>query len=160
MDDPTETDRDEEADRQLNELIQELRLVLPGTTVLFGFLLSLPFAAGSATLTTFDRVVFFIAFLAAGLAMVFLVAEAGYHRLRGRPYDKLTMIKTATHQAIVALVALGVSLIACVVLVADFVYGPIVALAVAIPLGVGSLWMWFGLPLWRRFHGDPPRSTG
>jgi hypothetical protein len=40
--------------------------------------------------------------------------------------------------------------------VADFVYGRFVALAVAIPLGIGSLWMWFGLPLWRRVHGDPP----
>ena len=156
MEDHTEIDRDEEADRQLNELVQELRLVLPGTTVLFGFLLSLPFAAGSASLTTFDRVVFFIAFLGAGLAMVFLVAEAGYHRLRGRPYDKQVMIRTATHQAVAALVSLGISLIACVVLVADFVYGSSVALAVAIPLGLGSLWMWFGLPLWRRVHGDPP----
>ena len=156
MQDHTEIDRDEEADRQLNELIQELRLVLPGTTVLFGFLLSLPFSAGAAALTTFDRVVFFIAFVGAGLAMVFLVAEVGYHRIRGRPYDKHVMIRTATRQAIAALVSLGISLIACVVLVADFVYGPSVALAVAIPLGIGSLWMWFGLPLWRRVHGDPP----
>lgn len=156
MENQTESDRDEEDDRQLNELVQELRLVLPGTTVLFGFLLSVPFAAGSATLTTFDRVAFFIAFLAAGLAMVFLLAEAGYHRLRGKPYDKQAMIRTATHQAIAALVSLGISLIACVVLVADFVYGPSVALAVAIPLGIGALWLWFGLPLWRRVHGDPP----
>lgn len=156
MDDQTESDREQEADRQLNELIQELRLVLPGTTVLFGFLLSAPFAAGSATLTTFDRVVYFIAFLGAGLAMVFLVAEAGYHRLRGKPYDKQVMIRTATRQAIAALVSLGISLIACVVLVADLVYGPAVAFAVAIPLGIGALWLWFGLPLWRRVHGDPP----
>ena len=130
--------------------------MLPGTTVLFGFLLSLPFSAGSTTLTTFDRVAFFVAFIAAGLAMVFLVAEAGYHRLRGKPYDKQMMIRTATHQAVAALVSLGISLIACVVLVADYVYGSSVAMAVAIPLGLGSLWMWFGLPLWRRVHGDPP----
>ena len=152
----TESDHEEEADRQLNELVQELRLVLPGTTVLFGFLLSVPFATGSATLNTFDRVTFFIAFLGAGLAMVFLLAEAGYHRLRGKPYDKQVMIRTATHQAIAALVTLGISLIACVVLVADLVYGPSVAFAVATPLGIGALWLWFGLPLWRRIHGDPP----
>jgi hypothetical protein len=156
MHDQTDIDRDEEADRQLNELVQELRLVLPGTTVLFGFLLSLPFSAGSTTLTTFDRVVYFVAFLAPRLAMVFLLAEARYHRLRGQPYDKQVMISTATRQAVAALVSLGISLIACVVLVADFVYGPFVALTVAVPLGVGALWMWFGLPLWRRLHGDPP----
>ena len=156
VDEQTESDREEEeADRQLNELVQELRLVLPGTTVLFGFLLSVPFAAGSAELTTFDRVVYFVAFLGAGLAMVFLLAEAGYHRVRGKPYDKQVMIKTATRQAVAALVSLGVSLVAGVVLVADYVYGLSVALAVAVPLGIGTVWLWFGLPLWRRRHGDP-----
>ena len=147
---------DEEADRQLAELVQELRLVLPGTTVLFGFLLSVPFAARFDSLTTFDRVVYFVAFLAAGLALVSLLAEAGYHRVRGRPYDKFVMIRTASHQAIAALAALGVSLLSCVTLVADFVYGPLVALTVVVPLGVGSVWMWFGLPLMRRLRGDPP----
>src|SRR5215212_12071209 len=53
---------DEEADRQLGELVQELRLVLPGTTVLFGFLLSVPFSSRFDGLTTFDRIVFFVAF--------------------------------------------------------------------------------------------------
>jgi predicted membrane channel-forming protein YqfA (hemolysin III family) len=157
MEDPPEIDHHGETDRHhLDELIQELRLVLPGTTVLFGFLLSLPFSSVSATLTTFERVVYFIAFLGAGLAMVCLIAEAGYHRLRGRPYDKQAMIRTTSHQAIAALVALGISLISCVILIANFIYGPTVALAVATPLGIGSLWMWFGLPLWRRLHGDPP----
>lgn len=156
MDGHTDSEREEEADRQLNELVQELRLVLPGTTVLFGFLLSVPFTAAFASLTTFDRVVYFVAFLGAALAMVFLLAEAGYHRLRGKPYDKHVMIRTATHQAITALVSLGISLIACVVLVADLVYGASVAFAVAAPLGGGALWLWFGLPLWRRTHGDPP----
>ncbi len=146
---------DEAADRQLNELVQELRLVLPGTTVLFGFLLSLPFSAGADTLTAPDRVAYFVAFLGAGMAVVLLVAEAGYHRLRGKPYDKQVMIRTATHEAVAALVSLGISLLACVVLVTDLVYGPVAAFGVAIPLGVGALWLWFGLPLWRRFHGDP-----
>jgi archaellum biogenesis protein FlaJ (TadC family) len=155
MNDRTDLDADAEADRQLNELVQELRLVLPGTTVLFGFLLSLPFSAGADTLTAPDRVAYFVAFLGAGMAVVLLVAQAGYHRLRGKPYDKQVMIRTATHEAIAALVSLAISLLACVVLVTDLVYGPVAAFGVAIPLGVGALWLWFGLPLWRRFHGDP-----
>lgn len=158
MTEQTDQERDEEADRQLNELVQELRLVLPGTTVLFGFLLSVPFTA-TTTLTTFDRVVHFLAFLCAGIALVLLLAEAGYHRIRGKPYDKQVMIRTATHQAVAALASLGLSLIACVVLVADLVYGAIVAFAVAIPLGLVAIWLWFGLPLWRRLHGDPPAPT-
>jgi amino acid transporter len=155
MQNPNETVNDGESDRQLNELVQELRLALPGTTVLFAFLLSVPFSARFDELTTFDRVVYFVAFLAAGLALVCLLAEAGYHRVRGRPYNKLVMIRTTSHQAVLGLAALGVSLISSVILVADFVYGSGVALLVAVPLCLGALWMWFGLPLWRRWRGDP-----
>jgi amino acid transporter len=145
-----------ESDRQLNELVQELRLALPGTTVLFGFLLSVPFSARYDKLTRVDRVVYFIAFLAAGLALICLLAEAGYHRVRGRPYNKLVMIRTTSHQATAGLAALGVSLVSCVILVTDFVYGSSVALLVALPVCIVALGMWFGLPLWRRWHGDPP----
>jgi amino acid transporter len=158
MRNPNEHGNDGETDRQLSELLQELRLALPGTTVLFAFLLSVPFSARFETLSTLDRVVFFVAFLAAGLAMVCLIAEAGYHRVRGKPYDKHVMIRTTSHQATAGLAALGVSLISCVVLVSDFVYGSTAAVLVAVPLCIGSAWMWFGLPLWRRWRGDPPSS--
>lgn len=156
MQNPDEVDNHVESDRQLNELVQELRLALPGTTVLFGFLLSVPFSARYDKLTTVDRVVYFIAFLAAGLALICLLAEAGYHRVRGRPYNKLVMIRTTSHQATAGLAALGVSLVSCVILVADFVYGSSVALLVALPMCIVALGMWFGLPLWRRWRGDPP----
>ncbi len=156
MDNKNEHVTDDESDRQLNELLQELRLALPGTTVLFAFLLSVPFSARFDSVTTADRIVFFIAFLAAGLALVCLLAEAGYHRVRGKPYDKQVMIRTISHQATAGLAVLGVSLICCVILVADFVYGSTAALFVALPLCIGSVWMWFGLPLWRRWRGDPP----
>ena len=152
---PNERDKDQESDRRLNELLQELRLALPGTTVLFAFLLSVPFSARFETVTTADRVVFFVAFLAAGLALVCLLAESGYHRVRGRPYNKEVMIRTTSHQAVAGLAALGVSLVSCIILVADFVYGSSVALLVAVPLCIGAVWMWFGLPLWRRWRGDP-----
>jgi predicted membrane channel-forming protein YqfA (hemolysin III family) len=145
------------ADRELNELVQELRLVLPGTTVLFGFLLSVPFSARYERLGTLDRVVYFVAFVATAIALVFLLAEAGYHRVRGKPYDKRVMIRTTSHQAIGGLIALGTALLACVGLVADFVYDAWAAFLVGIPLAVGGLWMWFGLPLYRRVRGDPPR---
>ena len=144
-----------EVDRQLDELVQELRLVLPGTTVLFAFLLSVPFSNRFSDLSTLDRIVFFVAFLSSALALIFLLAEAGYHRLRGKPYDKHVMVRTASRQAVVGMSLLGLSLVACVVLVADFVYGSVIAAAVAIPLGVGAIAVWFGIPLWRRRHGDP-----
>lgn len=146
---------DQDDDKQLDELVQELRLVLPGTTVLFGFLLSVPFSSRFERLTTLDRLVFFVAFIASALALSFLLAEAGYHRVRGRPYDKHVMVVTTSRQAVVGLTMLGVALVACVVLISDFVYGPVLATAVSLPLGLGALGMWFGLPLVRRWRGDP-----
>jgi amino acid transporter len=148
-------DNDEEDDRQLNELVQELRLVLPGTTVLFAFLLSVPFSSRFEQLTRLDRLVYFVAFIASALALTFLLAEAGYHRVRGRPYDKQVMIRTTSKQAVVGLAMLGLALVCCVVLICDFVYGPVVAWTVSVPLGLGALGMWFGLPLARRWRGDP-----
>ncbi|MCY7299026.1 MAG: DUF6328 family protein [Ilumatobacteraceae bacterium] len=150
-DDPTENG----ADHQLEELVQELRLVLPGATVLFGFLLSVPFSSRFDLLTTLDRVIYMVAFLSAALALVLLLAEAGYHQIQGKPYDKHLMVRTSSRQAVAGLAWLGVSLLACVVLVADFVYGAVLAVAVAVPLGAGAVWLWFGLPLMRRLRGDP-----
>jgi len=152
-DDPTEN----EADHQLEELVQELRLVLPGATVLFGFLLSVPFSSRFDSLTALDRVIYMVAFLSASLALVLLLAEAGYHRIQAKPYDKHLMVRTSSRQAVAGLASLGVSLLACVVLVADFVYGAVLAMAVAVPLGGGAMWLWFGLPLMRRLRDDPSR---
>ncbi len=149
-------DTDEgEADRQLDELVQELRLVVPGTTVLFAFLLSVPFSDRFDQLRAWDRVVYFVAFLAAAGALVFFLAEAGYHRIRGKPYNKRIMIRTISRQAVVGLSLLGLSLVAAVILVADFVYGPVAAAAVGAPVAIGALGIWFWLPLRRRWRGDP-----
>jgi hypothetical protein len=65
------------------------------------------------------------------------------------------MVRTTSRQAVAGLSLLGLSLVSCVVLVADFVYGVVVACAVAAPLAVGALAIWFGIPLWRRWRGDP-----
>ena len=155
-DDQRDDQRADEVDRHLDELVQELRLVLPGTTVLFAFLLSVPFSARFEQISPLDRRVYFVAFIATALALVFLLAEAGYHRLRGKPYDKEAMIRTTSKQAVVGLGLLGVALVACVVLVADFVYGSAVAAWVTVPLAIGAIGMWFGIPLSRRWRGDPP----
>jgi hypothetical protein len=152
---PDENANDAEEDRRLSELMQEFRLVLPAATVLFAFLLSVPFASRFEQLSSLDRVVYYVAVASSAGALTFLMGEAGYHQLRGRPYDKSIMIRTTSRQAVVALGLLGVSLVACVVLVSVFVYGSVIAFWVTLPLGVCTLGMWFALPLVRRWRGDP-----
>ncbi len=137
-------------DRELGELLSELRVVLPGTTVLFGFLLSLPFAARFGGLTEAQQVAFFIAFMSTALAIVFLTGEVTYHRLRGRPYDKRRMIATATRQTVTAAVLLAIALVAVVFLVTDVLYAATVAFSLAGGVGLLAALAWFAIPLFRR----------
>jgi hypothetical protein len=145
-------ERDEEADRRLGELLQELRVALPGATVLFGFLLAVSVSARFDDFSRSNRTTYLVAFGASALALVFLLAEAGYHRIRGHPYNKEVMIRTASRQAIAALVMLGVALVASSALVVELMHGETAALVVAVGLGVLIVTLWFGLPLVRRLR--------
>lgn len=146
-----------DANRELDELLSELRVVLPGVTVLFAFLLTLPFTARFASLTAPQRTSFFIAFMSTAIAVVLLVGEVAYHRLRGHPYDKREMIATATRQTITALVLLGTALAAVVFLVTDVLYGGAAAAALGGVVALLAVLAWFALPLVRR-RTRPGRS--
>jgi uncharacterized membrane protein len=143
----------EELDTRLDELSGELRVILPGATVLFAFLLTLPFAAGFPGLEAAARAAYFVAFLTTALAVILLLGESAYHRLRGHPYDKERMLRTASRQAVSALGLLAVALTAVVFLVADVVYDRGVALLAAAVVLLAAVITWFTLPLSRRLLG-------
>lgn len=148
---PDPQQRDEQAlDRELDELTSELRTVVPGATVLLGFLLSVPVASGFPALDGLQRGAYFTAFLATTFSVVFLLGESAYHRLRGKPYDKGRLLKTANRQSVTALLLLGVALSAVVFLVTDLLFGSVLAVALAAWVVVLIVLIWFGLPLWRR----------
>src|SRR5262249_51360667 len=86
------TRRREDLDRELIELLNELRVALPGVQVLFAFLLAVPFANGFPKLSQTGRDVFFAAFLATALSTALLIAPSSYHRLRWRQNDKERML--------------------------------------------------------------------
>ena len=143
----------EEEDRELSELIAELRVILPGVTVLFAFLLGLPFTARFAEVEAIERVAFFVGFLGSGASMVLLMGASAYHRVRGKPYDKARLIKTATRQTVAALTALLVSLTAVVFLVTRELYRVEVAISTSIATAAFASEVWLGLPLLRRWTG-------
>jgi amino acid transporter len=138
----------ERADRELIELLNELRVVLPGITVLLGFLVAVPFAKGWTRVTTFQRDVFIVAFLSTAVSVALLAAPSSYHRLRFRHGNKERMVRIGNRLAIAGIAAAAVSLEAVVLLVTDFVVsrGFAIAATAALFLVVGVLW--FGLPLW------------
>jgi hypothetical protein len=147
MSDETEPQR---VNRELIELLNELRVALPGVQVLFAFLLAIPFAKGFATTTRFQRDVFFAALGSAMFATILLMAPSAYHRILFRHHDKELLIRHANRLAIAGTIALGVSLAISLFLVADYVFnGTLAGLAAGVTLGLIAA-VWYGLPIWIR----------
>jgi hypothetical protein len=142
----------ERADRELGELLNEFRVVLPGITVLFGFLLAVPFAGGWKRVNDFQHDVFLTAFLATGASIAFLVALSSYHRLRFRAADKEHLVRVGNVLGILGIAAFGAALDAVVLLVTDFVANSGFADGAAGGAAALVLFLWYGLPAWDRLR--------
>jgi len=138
----------ERADRELIELLNELRVVLPGVTVLLAFLLAVPFANGWTRVTEFQRDVFVVAFLATAVSVAILTAPSSYHRLRFRQGNKEHLVRVGNRLTIAGIAASAVSLEAVVLLVMDAVLSLAAAIAAAVALFAVIASLWYGLALW------------
>lgn len=137
-------------DRELIELLNELRVALPGVQVLFAFLLAVPFSNGWDRVTEVQRDVFFVSFLCTAAASVLLIAPSAYHRLRWREGDKERMLEVANRLAIAGTVFLALAMTGVVLLITDLLFRAWWA-ALVTALTAGSFaWFWYGLPLARR----------
>ena len=143
-------DQGERLDRELIELMNGLRVVLPGVQVLFAFLLTVPFTQTFKDTASVDRSVYFAAFVCTALASICLIAPSAYHRLRWRQHDKEQLLRTSNVFAIAGLGFLAVAIACTVFLVTDLLYSVGVAAAVTAVIGVALLCCWYALPLWRR----------
>jgi uncharacterized protein DUF6328 len=144
--DEDEADR---LDRELIELLNELRVVMPGVQVLFGFLLTVPFQQRFQIVDDFQRIVYFVTLLLTAASAAFLMAPSAFHRLTFREGQKPYLIQLGTRQAIAGMVLLAFAMNGVILLLTDVLFGSLtVALTVA---GMSSLfgWLWFGLA-WRR----------
>jgi hypothetical protein len=134
-------------DRELMELLNELRVALPGVQVLFAFLLILPFSTGFTDLATYQDVVFLASLLCTAGATAMLAAPSAYHRLRFRERDKERMIRVANRLAVGGLVLVAVAMSLVVFLVTDVVFALPAAVVVGVlTAGVFAV-LWFALPL-------------
>src|SRR2546430_14801345 len=133
--------------RELIELLNELRVALPGVQVLFAFLLAVPFANGFPKLGRLDRDIFFVAFIATALSTVLLIAPSSYHRLRWRRHDKERMLVVSNWLTIAGLAALAVAMTSSVFVITDFVFQRTWASVMTTIVGVLFLLFWYGLPL-------------
>jgi len=148
--------RSERVNRELIELINELRVALVGVQVLFAFLLAVPFAQGFADVTNLQKALYFLVLCSTAIASALLVAPSAYHRINFRSKDKEQMLRTSNGLMIGGLVFVAVSIIGAVVLVADFIYGSTATTIACTVLGIALFaGLWFILPVVRR---DPERT--
>ena len=142
--------KDERLNRELIELLNELRVALPGVQMLFGFLLAVPFTNRFESITTTQLYVYYFTFMATAGATTFFIAPTAYHRLRFRQHDKEQMIQTSNRLTVAGTACLAGALSGAVYLVSDLLFHTAAtALAAAAAAGL-LLWLWYGLPLWRR----------
>jgi hypothetical protein len=140
----------ERADRNMSELLQELRVASIGVQVLFGFLLSLPFTVRFNEVSADQRDVYLCGLLLATLATALLVVPVAYHRLAFRRHEKDRILATSNVAALLGLAAVGLAISAAVLLVTSFVEhgvaGPVISAVTALTI----FGLWFLLPVMRR----------
>ena len=143
-------DRGEQLDRELIELLNELRVALPGVQVLFGFLLTVPFSQGWQRVTLTERRVFFATFLCTAIATALLIAPSAQHRILWRAQDKEALLQRANIMAIGGTVFLALAVTGAVWVVTDVIYKQ--APTAIVTAGIAGLfaWVWFAVPLIRR----------
>jgi hypothetical protein len=140
----------ERADRNLSELIQELRVVSLGVQVLFGFLLSLPFTVRFTRLGTGQRDLYLASLVLSATATVLLLGPVAYHRLVFRQGLKEPVVKYANVMAILGLVSVGAAVLTAVLLVTSVVAGVLPAALITAAMACVLAALWFVLPLRRR----------
>jgi hypothetical protein len=145
-----EAGEDERLNRNLDQLLEELRVALPGIQVLLAFLLAVPFAKGFPQLDSFDRQVFLASLLLAAGAGVLLMAPSIHHRMLFRRGQKSFLVDTGTRLAIAGFTLLALAVSAALLVVSDFVAGRITAWIVFAGSLLAYGTVWFVIPLRRR----------
>ena len=147
----SESDR---LDRNLSELLQELRVALPGVQVLFAFLLTVPFAQGWTKVTAFQENVYFAVLMMTAISAALLISPSAYHRMVFRTQQKDHLIGTANKLAIAGLAFLALAMTGAVLLITDVLYSSTATIVVGVAAFLLYAVLWYALPLRRRIKGS------
>jgi hypothetical protein len=148
--DPRDESPEQRDDRNLGELLQELRVAGLGVQVLFGSLLAIPFTTKFSRLSTAQRDLYITTLLLAVLATGLLLAPVAYHRLVFRRQQKERLIKAANVLAILGLAAVGLAVSAAVALILSYVAAGLPTLIITIIVLCMFAGLWFVFPLTSR----------
>jgi hypothetical protein len=143
---------EERLDRNLGELLQELRVALPGVQVLFAFLLAVPFQKGFEEVTEFQKDVYFATLILTAISATMLISPSAYHRITFRYQQKRRLVYYANRFAIVGLAFLALAMTGAMLLITDVLFSTVAAFVTAgLALCVFGFF-WFAMPLRRRLE--------
>jgi Family of unknown function (DUF6328) len=142
----------ERLNRQMMELLNELRVAMPGVQILFGFLLTVPFQQRFSQVTDFQQTVYFVTLVVAAVAAAFLIAPSAYHRVMFEQEDKPNIIRIGTGELLAGLAALAVAMNGAVLLVTDVLFSAGTVTVTVVLLASLYFTLWFGFGLVRRVY--------
>jgi hypothetical protein len=148
----------ERLDRQLNQLLNELRVAMPGVQVLFAFLLTVVFQQRFAEVTEFQRDVYFVSLLAAAAASALFIAPSAYHRLVFREGYKSQLVEIASKLAVGGIACLAIAMNGAVLLVTDVLFERTTVIVTVTVTSSVYIGLWFGLGLVRRLSRPSSRD--
>jgi len=139
----------ERVDRNLQEMLGELRVALPGVQVLFAFLLVVPFNQRFGQVTEFQKTLYLITLLFTTASSICLIAPTAHHRLEFRRQDKENIVRTGNRIVVIGLGLLAIAMTGAVLFVTDVVYGTTTTIAAAAGVALAFAVLWFLIPLRR-----------
>jgi membrane-bound acyltransferase YfiQ involved in biofilm formation len=145
-----EESRQERVNRELIELLNELRVALPGVQVLFAFLLTVPFSNGYKRITNFQKNVYFAILVATAISTACFIVPTAYHRLNFRKSEKEQILLSSNKFAVAGIMFLAVSMSGVMVLITDIIYSRVAAVVAGLLALVLFGGLWAALPLVRR----------
>jgi hypothetical protein len=156
----------ERLDRNLGELLQELRVALPGVQVLFAFLLAVPFQQEFSKITGFQEKVYFATLLLTAVSATLLISPSAYHRMTFRMQQKDDLVFLANKLAIAGLAILALAMTGAIMLITDVLFGAVATLITSVLALAMFVVFWAALPLQRRgrlkeegpLPDDPPQE--
>jgi Family of unknown function (DUF6328) len=140
---------DEKQDRQMIELLNELRIALPGVQILFAFLLTVPFAQGFQKVTDVQKGLFYATLLCTAVSTICFIAPSATHRLRFHRGDRQYVIETANQYTIAGLIFLAVAIILALVMITDVLYAGTAVFGLPAVVSLALVGLWFARPLLR-----------
>jgi len=134
--------------RELAELLQELRVVLPGVQVLLAFLLTVPFSARFESVSQLQQVVFFGTLVCTAVSTGLLMAPSAHHRLLWRQQAREHRLQMANRLTITGIVLLIPGIVGAMFVISDMLFGSVAAATTTATISLFLVYVWFVMPLW------------